>query len=77
MHCASFACSPAAELSDHAQQVLEARYLLRDAAQQVVETPAELFARVAGAVAGAESLFGSGEEARWRKIVVENKITPN
>lgn len=58
--------SPPAELSDHARQVLEARYLLRDETRQVVETPAELFARVAGAVAAAEPLFGSGAEDGWR-----------
>jgi ribonucleoside-diphosphate reductase alpha chain len=39
-------------------RVLEARYLRRDAEGRVVETPRELFARVARAVARAELAFG-------------------
>lgn len=41
-------------LSENARQVLARRYLLRDEAGRPVETPAELFRRVAGAVALAE-----------------------
>jgi ribonucleoside-diphosphate reductase alpha chain len=42
------------DLSPNALRVLEARYLRRDGARKVIETPAELFARVARAVAQAE-----------------------
>ncbi|MBM4416067.1 MAG: adenosylcobalamin-dependent ribonucleoside-diphosphate reductase [Chloroflexi bacterium] len=41
-------------LSDNARTVLERRYLLRDAAHALVETPEQLFARVAEAIAAAE-----------------------
>ncbi|MFM1769480.1 MAG: Ribonucleoside-diphosphate reductase NrdZ [Verrucomicrobiota bacterium] len=59
----------AADLSENARRVLEARYLRRDAARRLVETPAELFARVAAAVAGAEALLGAvpGEAGRWEE----------
>ena len=54
------------ELSPNALRVLEARYLRRDAAGRVIETPAELLRRVARAVAAAEAAFGpAGEVARW------------
>jgi ribonucleoside-diphosphate reductase alpha chain len=43
-----------AELSENARHVLERRYLLRDEGGAVVERPAELFRRVARAVALAE-----------------------
>ncbi|HJM75119.1 MAG TPA: adenosylcobalamin-dependent ribonucleoside-diphosphate reductase [Dehalococcoidia bacterium] len=41
-------------LSDNARTVLARRYLLRDADGEVIETPAELLARVAEAIAAAE-----------------------
>ncbi|MSQ35685.1 MAG: adenosylcobalamin-dependent ribonucleoside-diphosphate reductase [Dehalococcoidia bacterium] len=41
-------------LSDNARTVLERRYLLRDAAHALVETPEQLFARVAEAIAAVE-----------------------
>jgi ribonucleoside-diphosphate reductase alpha chain len=43
-----------ARLGENARHVLERRYLLRDEAGTVVETPEELFRRVARAVAAAE-----------------------
>ena len=53
-------------LSDNALRVLEARYLLRDAQRRIVETPEELFERVAAAVAQAEATFGNRRETtRW------------
>jgi ribonucleoside-diphosphate reductase alpha chain len=39
-----------AELSANALRVLQARYLRRDAAARVIETPEELFLRVARAL---------------------------
>lgn len=57
----------AAPLSANALRVLEARYLRRDAGRRLIESPAELFARVAAAVAEAERLFGNPDAVtRWR-----------
>src|SRR3989338_4193562 len=55
--------SAIALLSPHALRVLEARYLRRDAARRVIETPEDLFFRVARAVAQAELLLGTAHEA--------------
>lgn len=57
------------KLSVNAAKVMEQRYLLKDEAGQILETPRELFRRVAHAVAGVERRFdgaadtGSLEEA--------------
>ncbi len=45
-----------------AQRVLEERYLRRDPSGRVVETPEELFRRVAQGVAAAEARYGGVEE---------------
>ncbi len=59
----------AATLSENALRVLEARYLLRGAKREVVETPDQLFERVAEAVAQAERTFGDGRSVeRWRRV---------
>jgi ribonucleoside-diphosphate reductase alpha chain len=50
-------------LSENARRVLQARYLRRDAEGRVCETPEQLFARVARAVAHAELLLGNREQA--------------
>ena len=50
-------------LSPNALRVLDARYLRRDSARRVVETPEELFLRVARAVAQAELLLGTAQQA--------------
>lgn len=56
------------DLSSNALRALEARYLRRDADRRVIETPAELFHRVARAVAQAELLLGTAREAdRWQE----------
>ncbi|MBI4587327.1 MAG: adenosylcobalamin-dependent ribonucleoside-diphosphate reductase [Candidatus Rokubacteria bacterium] len=58
-----------AQLSSNALRVLEARYLRRDAARRVVETPDELFLRVARAVAQAELLLGTARDAdSWQEV---------
>ena len=60
---------PVVTLSPNALRVLEARYLRRDSARKVVETPAELFRRVARAVAQAELALGSAWEAdQWEEV---------
>ncbi|OGL04444.1 MAG: ribonucleoside-diphosphate reductase, adenosylcobalamin-dependent [Candidatus Rokubacteria bacterium RIFCSPHIGHO2_12_FULL_73_22] len=71
-----------AELSPNALRVLEARYLRRDASRRVVETPAELFRRVARAVAQAELLLGPAWQAdEWQEVfhglVVALDFLPN
>jgi ribonucleoside-diphosphate reductase alpha chain len=65
-----------------ALRVLEERYLRRDPDGRVVETPAELFWRVARGVAGAEARYGGQEAAaRWGDIFHEAmaslKFLPN
>ena len=56
-------------LSPNALRVLAARYLRRDAGRRVIETPDELFQRVARAVAQAELLGGSAWEAdQWQQV---------
>ena len=52
-------------LSENARQVLARRYLLRDEAGRPLETPAELFRRVARGVAAAEPLEARG---RWAEV---------
>jgi ribonucleoside-diphosphate reductase alpha chain len=69
-------------LSPNALRVLEARYLRRDAARKVIETPEQLFRRVAGAIAGAESIFGGAREAdRWQEtfeaMMADGDFLPN
>ena len=49
-------------LNDNALRVLRSRYLVKDARGRTVETPAEMFARVASAVASAERAWGASDE---------------
>ena len=59
--------------AENALKVLEARYLRRDGTGQIVETPEELFRRVARAVAQAESHFGGNDAAaRWEERFFES-----
>lgn len=55
-------------LSENAIQVLEARYLRRNRNGELVETPEELFSRVASAVSEPELLYGSAAEARRQSL---------
>jgi ribonucleoside-diphosphate reductase alpha chain len=70
------------DLTENALKVLQARYLLRDAKGRVVETPEELFRRVARGVAEAETRFGGPEEAaRWEAafadVLAQRDFLPN
>ncbi|HEX9822231.1 MAG TPA: adenosylcobalamin-dependent ribonucleoside-diphosphate reductase [Methylomirabilota bacterium] len=57
------------QLSSNALRVLEARYLRRDAARAVIETPGDLFRRVARAIAEAEVVWGGARDAEhWQAI---------
>jgi ribonucleoside-diphosphate reductase alpha chain len=60
-------------LTPNALRVLESRYLRRDGRGVVVETPRDLFRRVAGGVAGAEERFGgAGARSRWEEAFFES-----
>jgi ribonucleoside-diphosphate reductase alpha chain len=48
------------KLSTNAIKVLERRYLLRNLKGEIIETPAQMFRRVAKAVAGVENQYGAG-----------------
>ena len=68
------------ELSENAGIVLKRRYLLKDEAGGVTETPEEMFFRVAGSVAEAEK--GYGEDAgywteRFFNLMKDLKFLPN
>ena len=70
------------QLSENAHRVLEARYLRRDAEGRVNETPDQLFARVARAIAHAELLLGNREQAviweeRFYRLLTSLDFLPN
>lgn len=58
------------KLTINAAEVLKARYLLRDEKENIVETPARLFERVAKAMAKVDEKFG-GNSAESEKIFYE------
>jgi ribonucleoside-diphosphate reductase alpha chain len=51
-------------LSDNARKVLERRYLLKDHLGRIVETPREMFGRVAKAVSEADLLYDKGSDVK-------------
>ena len=70
------------QLSENARRVLQARYLRRDAHGEVSETPDQLFARVARAIAHAELLLGDREqsafwEERFYRLLTSLDFLPN
>lgn len=50
------------QLSPNAQYILEQRYLLRDEQGRIIETPEQMFRRVAGELAKAEEQYGAAPE---------------
>jgi len=72
----------AAHLTQNARRVLESRYLRRGDDRRIVETPEELFGRVAKAVAQAELSWGGEHdvdawEARFRTLLTALDFLPN
>ncbi len=68
------------ELSENALTVLKARYLLKDEQGHVVETPDEMFRRVARTIASAESLYDGNTyewEERFYALMTDLKFLPN
>jgi ribonucleoside-diphosphate reductase alpha chain len=69
-------------LTDTALQVLEKRYLMRDHKGQVIETPEEMFRRVAKAVAVAELIYNpraniKATEEEFFKLMYGLEFLPN
>jgi ribonucleoside-diphosphate reductase alpha chain len=68
------------DLSKNAKKVLHARYLLKDEEGRVIETPEEMFRRIARAVAGAEKAYGEDAalwEERFYALLTSLKFLPN
>lgn len=64
--------TPGLNLSDNALKVLQRRYLVQDKVKGLVETPADLFRRVARAVSSAEVRLGNaGEAQKWEPVFFE------
>ncbi len=70
-------------LSDNARRVLRRRYLKKDSRGKVIETPEQMFRRVASHIAKAEKKYGADEkrikelEEIFYKIMIEFKFLPN
>jgi len=70
------------KLTENALQVLRKRYLKKDEDGNVVETPEEMFRRVARTVASAEKLYGPESdvgklEEEFYRMMVELEFMPN
>ncbi|MEL7562519.1 adenosylcobalamin-dependent ribonucleoside-diphosphate reductase [Dehalogenimonas sp. 4OHTPN] len=73
---------PEIELTANARRVLQKRYLRKDAAGRVMETPAEMFRRVAGALAAAELQYDASsdvaaKEAEFYGVMSRLEFLPN
>lgn len=71
------------QLSDNALTVLARRYLLKDKQGRVVETPGELFRRVANFIAGADRNYGADDREvaataeRFFGLMARREFMPN
>ncbi len=68
------------KLTINAMEVLKARYLLRDEQENITETPARLFERVAKAIARVDALFGDDAEQSERvfyEMMAKLEFIPN
>jgi ribonucleoside-diphosphate reductase alpha chain len=69
-------------LTDNALQVLEKRYLKKDKQGNVIETPEDMFRRVAHTIASAESKYGNKTDAKkWEEafyqLMINLEFLPN
>lgn len=70
-------------LSINAQKVLEERYLMKDNSREVIETPLQLFKRVAGTVSCAEANYRDKAhkrediEEKFLEMMVNLEFMPN
>ncbi|MCL7413050.1 MAG: adenosylcobalamin-dependent ribonucleoside-diphosphate reductase [ANME-2 cluster archaeon] len=67
------------ELSENALNVLRRRYLLKDELGKVIETPGQMFLRVARYVASADGLYGdiAGSEQEFYSVMSRLEFLPN
>ena len=71
------------DLTENAIKVLERRYLKRDKDGKCIETPADMFHRVADTIASADAKFGKSEEEvkkladRFYKAITNRYFMPN
>ena len=74
---------PDPKLTENALRVLEKRYLKRDDQNRVIETPKELFVRVAWNLAQAERYYGADEKRieetakRFYRLMADLEFLPN
>ena len=78
----SFFVRQGLDLSDNAVRVLERRYLKQDREGRVIETPEDMFSRVAHHIAQAEKRYGGEDrikdvEAVFYRLMTEFKFLPN
>ncbi len=70
-------------LTGNALKVLQSRYLIKDPQGKCIETPAQLFSRVASLIAEAEGKYGAGESEvrQWHKryydLMASLRFLPN
>jgi ribonucleoside-diphosphate reductase alpha chain len=68
------------ELTKNALTVLRSRYLLKDEKGKIIETPEEMFKRVARTIASAESLYGESPsewEEKYFALMTTLRFLPN
>lgn len=73
---------PGIELTENAMRVLEKRYLIKDSQGKVIETPEEMFRRVAKHIASAELLYNpkadvSSWEQKFYELMTNLEFLPN
>ena len=68
------------DLTENALTVLKARYLRKDEAGKIIETPEEMFRRVAKTIASAESIYKSNPadwEEKFYELMTDLRFLPN
>ena len=76
-------CVEKPELSENAVKVLEKRYLKRNNEGKCIETPADMFRRVADTIASGDLKFGKSQadvdklSDRFYKAIVRKYFMPN